>query len=305
MIRTMNLARDRQLKHLQGHDPINHAPKSTDISDSDIAPKPRFNATYGTMDGVDASSSGGLYQTRPPFGDAFTDTARTVGQGYHRFGKMKALGVEREENLLTHQPKRGAPRDDSAEYGDAIADAAVRYFKTRNFNPLLQRYVDPIKDSMLAAEESAAAARQSQGWYRRMPPLQKVRPTMGFDILSNSVVNPDSAGVVEGIEASRPRSRYYDISGFEERIQTKREGPAELAESRRLATRAHRSYEQHVSRDYDLLSTQARGFEWHDQQGIAGTGVAGRRTWTHEPPVLSKTVARARSAFDRVIAEVE
>lgn len=306
----MNAARDRQLRHLQGHDPINHAPLTTDISDADLVVKQRLSATWRTAGGrgaatADATATAGAYESTAPFGLETTPRGWLEGEGYHRFGRIKSLAPQREENPLTHDRTVGPPRDGEMERAEALADAAVRYFKARNFDPLLQRYVDPLKDAACAAQEAEEAARRTGKWYRVMPPLQKVRPTMGYDVLSGTKIHEETAARVDAADAAARRTRYYDLGGYEARIQEAREGPALVAETRKLNNRAQRSWEQHASRDFDLLSTRERGFDWHASMGLAGSAPVARTTLRHQPPSLQATTARAQSAFQRVMLEAE
>jgi hypothetical protein len=168
-----------------------------------------------------------------------------------------------------------------------LRDAAVRYWKSRNFDPLAQSYLDPVKELEARAAEDRAAAHLSQRHLRCMPPPQRDRALAVPDIITGAVCDEEAMGrTMQGMRASR----YRNVGGLYRQLQADRDETEMLVDQRRLAARVARSFEQHLNRDWDLISNQHKGFDWTVQTDavLSAVAVSGRPVDSSAAAVLGR-----------------
>ena len=251
-----NLARDRQLKHLQTFNLLTGRPLVQE------PPLPPARPPSETL------SSRVPYNilTAAPLPDLLL-TARAADPG----AAARAQG-EPARPLYNHAPTLVRRRaidivssrflvgdaERSAAEGAAARERAVRRFwQTRNFDPLLQRYEDPAKDA--AYEDGARQAEAVQGVAAaaRLPACLRYTEGRAYDSVLHA---PRDEGVLELLDTMQNRPlRRFTGRAVEERLATEGEAAGARAEARRLASqRQERVVELTDPRGYSVLNSLPR-----------------------------------------------
>jgi hypothetical protein len=160
----------------------------------------------------------------------------------------------------------------SAAEADAARERSVRRFwQTRNFDPLLQRFEDPARDA--AYEDAARQAEAVQGVAQaaRLPACIRYTQGRAYD---NVLHAPRDPGVLELLDTmeSRPLRRMR-ARAAEERLAAEGEAAAQRAEARRFAAQQQQRVAVELAdpREYSVISALPR------DAAASARNLAGRR----------------------------
>lgn len=183
-----NRGRDKQLRVSQRYDIVTHKAL---VDDEPVATARPPSQTYRSRVGFNIISNEPLADhhfdrpdRRPRGGDS------GLGGGGAR-AHVAHTSMERDFDVVTgryladHEAK--AARDDDI----ARRRAADRWWQTRDFDPVRQRYYDADKDSKAAEAEAASQQRRGAAKASALPPAERLRETAGYDVVGHRVIDEE------------------------------------------------------------------------------------------------------------------
>ncbi len=265
-----NLARDRQLKHLQSFNLLTGRP----VVQEPPLPPPRAPS--------DALSSRVPYNilTAAPLPDLLltaraadpAQAARAQGDPARPlYNHAPTLVRRRAIDIVTSRFIVGDAEKSAAEADAARERSVRRFWQTRNFDPLLQRFEDPARDA--AYEDAARQAEAVQGVAQaaRLPACIRYTQGRAYD---NVLHAPRDPGVLELLDTmeSRPLRRMR-ARAAEERLAAEGEAAAQRAEARRFAAQQQQRVAVELAdpREYSVISALPR------DAAASARNLAGRR----------------------------
>jgi hypothetical protein len=262
-----NLARDRQLKHMQsfnlltGRPVVQEPPAPPRRAPSDAlssrvpyniltaAPLPDLLLTARAADPAAAARAQG-------------DPARPL------YNHAPTLVRRRAVDIVTSRFIVGDAERSAAEAAAGRERAVRRFWQTRNFDPLLQRFEDPAKDA--AYEDAARQAEAVQGVAQaaRLPACIRYTQGRAYD---NVLHAPRDPGVLELLDTmeSRPLRRMR-ARAVEERLAAEGEAEAQRRDAMRLQRAAAEPAEP---RGYSVITSLPRGPAAGGERGLGARRV--------------------------------
>lgn len=189
-----NRGRDKQLRVSQRYDIVTHKAL---VDDEPVATARPPSQTYRSRVGFNIISNEPLANhhfdrpdRRPRGGDS------GVGGGGAR-AHVAHASMDRDFDVVTgryladHEAK--AARDEDI----ARRRAADRWWQTRDFDPVRQRFYDAEKDAKAAAAEAAAQQRRGAAKAAALPPAERLRETAGYDVVGHRVIDEERMRVID------------------------------------------------------------------------------------------------------------
>jgi hypothetical protein len=142
----------------------------------------------------------------------------------------------------------------AAEAASALERSQRRFWQTRNFHPLLQRYEDSAKDALYQEAEAAAGAAAGVAQAARLPAAIRYSQGRAYDSVAHT---PKDAEVLHLLDtmANRPLRRMGRLA-VEERLSAEGEAEGHLAEVRRMNSQSTaRAVHNSDPRGYGITSS--------------------------------------------------
>jgi hypothetical protein len=294
-----NLARDRQLKHVQSFNLLTGRPVVLE------PPPPRLRAPSETL------SSRVPYNilTAAPLPDllltarAADPAAAARAQGDPArplYNHAPTLVRRRAIDIVTSRFVVGDAERSAAEAAAARERSVRRFWQTRNFDPLLQRFEDPARDAAYDDAARQAEAVQGVAQAARLPACIRYTQGRAYDNVLHAQKDPGVLELLDTIE-SRPLRRMR-ARAVEERLAAEGEAVAQRADARRLASQHQLrvAVELGDPRGYSIVSSLPRDVE------ASGRNLGGRRVSAWEK--VGRELARdsggggGLGAWERVVA---
>ena len=247
-----NLARDRQLRHLQSYDLLNGRA---------LVPEPPLPSARPATESLGSRVPYNILSGQP-----LPDLLLTRRAAHPRLAAAAQAAPPRP--LFNHAPSlvrrraidpvsgrhvEGEEAKSAAEAAAARERAQRRFWQTRNFDPLLQRYEDAAKDAAYEDSVRAAGAAAGVAQAARLPAAIRYTQGRAYDSVGHYVKDGEVLGLLDTM-ANRPLRRLGRLA-VEERLSAEGEAEAHLREVRRQNTqRAERARDLGAPAGYDLAS---------------------------------------------------
>jgi hypothetical protein len=248
-----NIARDRQLRHMQSFDLLTGRPHVLEPT------LPPFRATTETFSG------------RVPYnilsGQPLPDILLTRHASHPRlaaraqsnpprplFNHAPSLVRRRAVDMISGKYVENDEERTAAENAAAAERARHRFWQTRNFHPVLQRYEDPEKDAAYSEAVVQAAAAAGVAQAARLPAVMRYSQGRAYDNIGHFPKDPEVINLLDTME-NRPLRRMGRLA-VEERLSAEGEAEAHLAEARRMHTqRTSRVLDNFDPRGYAITTS--------------------------------------------------
>lgn len=270
-----NIARDRQLKHSQSFDPITNLPRVED------APPPR------KKNPIESFGSGVPYNIiknteLPPI--LLTERAKKHRPPRPAFNHAPSLARRRAIDIINNRHVNDHDEKLQEEVREKEKQQAVRrYWQSRNFDPIRQRYYDENKEEAYHLSEEISKQVQGQAQAQRLPPSIRCSLGRGYDIVGHKVKDPESLAFIDTMD-SRHLRRYHRPY-TEEAITSRGVDQATYAETRRLNRISNRKVrESHDPQGFNIITGKGRLFNEHRNDLTQGT--KSHTAWDRIAPYL-------------------
>jgi len=243
-----NIARDKQLKHVQDFDILNQWPKveqpppppPRELSRTFSGGAPHHILSNEPIPIEMQSDSARSYRPQRPFADYRPSLVR-----------RRAVDIISNDYVFNNNNRK--------ERDEALAKQQItkRYWQTHNFNPLTQTYYDPDKEA--AAQHLIDISKTVQGMAQqsRLPPTHRVSTGFAYDIVLHRPRDEATLNTVDLME-TRPLRRLNRLAR-EDRLHADGEFKSDV-ETRRVSNqvRMRKHEELFDPRGYDVITGESR-----------------------------------------------
>jgi hypothetical protein len=243
-VRQLNAARDRQIFREGYKDTITHEPKVMGLAES--GPKARSENKSLLTSTSDLSQ---VFTVKPPYGTGETNDL----QGVIDFSRVAVKAPSRRYNILNGESLNSLGSTMQYSKSVMIEDAAERYWKTHNFDPLLQSYIDPRKEQSKRGDCFRRTGIQS---YRKNESL------IDFQV---------------GTHEEEPPVKGRDLQYIYETLASTHDTFEKTRVDKSINTRARRGVETHYLREFDIISGKMKSADWNITASQALNSPAGTK----------------------------
>lgn len=194
-ILAQNRARDRQLTQAQTYNIITHRPV---VGEPTPAPRrtkiPDTRLQHNIISNLDFSE----HHHAPPEERPVVD----IPPPRRLLKSAESKAEKRVYDVLTNKYKADHDAKVRLDLEAAQRDAAERFWRTRDYNPVTAGYYDVAKEERFVAERAAKERAHPTKAYRTLPPSVMASEGMATSIISHKVVDADRLRTLESAEAS-------------------------------------------------------------------------------------------------------
>lgn len=240
----LNHAKLKQLRYTQKFDIINHAskvsgamPGSGSLHDSSLQ-MPQSRVPYNILNNV------------PHGGERSVVRPSTVG------GPTKQRpGYDKDFNVITNRYHTKHTSRQGMDEAHRREDAATRFWKTHDFNPVSCTFYDKDKESNHWGAVKAAEKTHGQAQKARLPPSAQNCEGAAYNPVSMVVV--DQAKMKERDEKEKSMNRSRGKTEFEDKVKKAQSDAYELEVSRKINRVSHTRYVEMKKNGYDIVFTRS------------------------------------------------
>jgi hypothetical protein len=183
LVAASNKGRDKQLKVAQTYNIITH--KALVDDDEPSAPKP-ISQTYRSRIGYNIISNKSLSDHHYDAPGLRPDPESPASP---KANKPTHVSMARDYDIVSGKYLSDHEAKAATDHKQEQADAADRWWQTRDFDPILQRYYDADKDSREAEATKAQADAEGQRRDAALPDGIRYRDSAGYDTLQHRVTD--------------------------------------------------------------------------------------------------------------------
>lgn len=262
------------MKHTQSFDPISNLPLVLD------PPAPT------TKDPIDSFGSGVPYNI---INDAdLTHNLLTHRAMRHKpprpafnhapsLARRRAIDIISNKHVNDHDEKFQEDNEKEKEH------AIQRYWQSRNYDPILQKYYDENKEAAYRLSEEISKDVQGHAQALRLPPSIRCSLGRGYDIVGHKSKDPETLAFIDTMD-SRYLRRYHRTY-TEEVLSSRGVDEAAFSETRKLNKISNRKVrESHDPQGYNIITGKGKLFNEH--RNDLAQGSKSQSAWDRIAPHL-------------------
>lgn len=269
-----NIARDRQLIHSQSFDPISNLPR---VPDPPTPPRKDTIDSFGSGVPYNIISDSNLpnhlltnraLEHKPP---------RPAFNHAPSLARRRAIDIISNKHVNDHDEKYHEVKEEEKK------QAIERYWQSRNYDPLLQKYYDENKEEAYRLSETISKEVQGQAQALRLPPSIRCSLGRGYDIVGHKSKDHDTLAFIDTMD-SRYLRRYHRVY-TEEALSSRGNDETSYSETRKLNKISNRKIrETHDPQGYNIITGKGRIFNEH--RNDLAHGSRDQNAWNRIAPHL-------------------
>ncbi|TMW63740.1 hypothetical protein Poli38472_002681 [Pythium oligandrum] len=234
-------SRAKQLRNVQRFNLINHAPMYSGARDPKDPP-PHETRTFRKTTNVDYNIVTNLVSSN---NTAAEPTSPTRSPAKYR---------TRDFSILTNKYHSNHEERAQIEQQHAKEVAAVKFYKTHNYDPVRITYFDPDKETEFLERRHQEQQVHGKDRVFQLPPREQFSEGRLYNILNQKIINPEQISRFENI-ANRATNKMQKTA-YEKRMRDVGRQQVEQDEERCLNRYAHERHEQSYVHGFDPISNE-------------------------------------------------